>query len=41
MILFGTTENKITKDKNDENTPHFKITKVIIVHCSIVNDGNQ
>ena len=41
MILFGSTENEITKDQNDENAPHFKIAKVIIAHCSIVNDDYQ
>ena len=41
MILFGSTENETTKDKNDENAPHFKITEVVIVHCSIVNDDYQ
>ena len=26
MKLFGITENKITKNKNDRNVPHLKIT---------------
>ena len=29
--LLGTTENKITKDKNAENVPHLEITKVVLV----------
>ena len=29
MKLLGSTENKITKDKNDESVPHLKITKVV------------
>ena len=42
MILLGSTENKITKDKNDENMPHLEITEVVLVHCDIVdNDYDQ
>ena len=38
MKLLGSTENKINKDKNDENVPHLEITKVVLVHCNIVNN---
>ena len=31
MKLLGSTENKITKDKNGENVPHLKITEVVLV----------
>ena len=31
MKLAGSTANKITKDKNDENVPHFEITEVVLV----------
>ena len=41
MKLFGSTENKITKDKNGENVPHFEITKVVLVYCIIVNSNYQ
>ena len=41
MILFGSTENKITKDKNGENLPHLEITEVVLVHCNIVNNDYQ
>ena len=41
MKLPGSTENKITKDKNSENVPHFEITEVVLVHCNIVNDDYQ
>ena len=30
MKLFGSTENKITRDKNGENKPHLEITKVVL-----------
>ena len=29
MKLHGSTENKVTKDKNGENVPHFEFTKVV------------
>ena len=41
MKLLGSTENKITKDKNGENVPHLEITEVVLVHCNIVNNDNQ
>ena len=39
MKLFGSTENKITQDKNSENVLHLEITEVILVHCNIVNNN--
>ena len=41
MKLVGSTENKITKDKNGENVPHLEITEVVLVHCNIVNNDYQ
>ena len=41
MKLLGSTENKITKDKNGENVPHLEITEAVLVHCNIVNNDNQ
>ena len=41
MKLLGITENKITKDKNDENVPYLEITEVASVHCDIVNNDYQ
>ena len=41
MKLLGSTENKITKDKNRENLPHLKVTEVLLVHCNIVNNDYQ
>ena len=38
MKLLGSTENKITKDKNSENVLHLEITEVVLVHCNIVNN---
>ena len=36
--LLGSTENKITKGKNNENVPHLEIMEVVLVHCAIVNN---
>ena len=41
MKLLRSTENKITKDKNDENVPYLEITEVVLVHCNIVNNDSQ
>ena len=41
MKLLGSTENKITKDKNGENVPHLEITEVVLVHCNTVNNDCQ
>ena len=37
MKLLGSTENKVTEDKNGEHLPHLVITKVVLVHHVIVN----
>ena len=39
--LLGSTENKVSKDKNGENVPHFEITEVVLVHYNIVNNDYQ
>ena len=41
MKLLGSTENKITKEKNEENVPHLETTEVVLVHCDIVNNDYQ
>ena len=41
MKLLGSTENKITKDKNGENELHLEITEVVLFHCNIVNNDYQ
>ena len=38
MKLLGSTESKITKDKNDENVPHIVIAELVLVHCNLVNN---
>ena len=32
-------KGKITKDKNGENVPHLEITKVVLIHCNILNNN--
>ena len=41
MELLGSTESKITKDKNGENVPHLEIVEVMLVHCNLVNNDYQ
>ena len=41
MKLLGNNENKITKNKNDENVPYLEITEVVLFHCNIVNNDYQ
>ena len=41
MKLPRRTKNKITKDKNGENMPHFENNEVVLVHCNIVNKYYQ
>ena len=39
--LLGSTESKITKDKNSENVPHLEIVELVLVHCNLVNNDYQ
>ena len=41
MKLLGSTENKITKNKNGKNLPHLEITEVVLVYCNMVNNNYQ
>ena len=41
MKLLGSTESKITKDKNDKNTPYLEIAELILIHCNLVNNNYQ
>ena len=41
MKFIRSTENKITKDKNEENVPHLEITEVILVSFNFVNNDDQ
>ena len=41
MKLLGSTESKITKDKNGENLPHLGVVELVLVHCNLVNNDYQ
>ena len=41
MKLLGSTKSKITKDEKGETMPHLEINKVVLVHCTIVNNDYQ
>ena len=41
MKLLGSTESKITKNKNGENVPHLEIVELVLVHCNLVNNDYQ
>ena len=41
MKLLGSTESKITKDKNGENVPQLEVVELLQVHCNIVNNDYQ
>ena len=41
MKLLGSTESKITGEKNGENVPHLEIVELALIHCSIVNNNYQ
>ena len=41
MKLLGSTESKVTKDKNGENVPHLAVLELVLVHCSLVNNEYQ
>ena len=39
--MLGSTESKITKDKNGENVYHLEIVELVLVHCNLVNNDYQ
>ena len=41
MKLLGSTESKITKDKNGENVPHLEIVELVLVNFNLVNNDYQ
>ena len=41
MKLLGSTESKITKDKNGENVPHLEVVELILAHCNLANNDYQ
>ena len=41
MKLLGSTESKVSKDKNGENVPRLEIVELVLVHCNLVNNDYQ
>ena len=41
MKLLGSTESKITKDKNGEDVPHLGVVELVLIHCNVVNNDYQ
>ena len=41
MKFLGSTESKITKDKNGENVSHLEIVELVLVNCNLVNNDYQ
>ena len=41
MKLLGSTNSKITKDKNGENVPQLEVVELVLVHCNLVNNDYQ
>ena len=39
--LLGSTESKITKNKNGENVHHLEIVELVLVNCNLVNNDYQ
>ena len=41
MKLLGSTESKITEDKDGEIVPHLEVVELVLVHCNLVNYDYQ
>ena len=41
MKMLGSTKSKITKNENGEDVCNLEITKIILVHCNILNNNYQ
>ena len=41
MKLLGSTESKITSDKNSKNVAHLEIAELVVDHCNLVNNDYQ
>ena len=41
MKILGSTESKITGEKNCENVPHLEVVELVLIHCNIVDNSYQ
>ena len=39
--LLGGTKIKTRKDKNGKYVPYLEITKVVLIHCNVLNNNYQ
>ena len=38
MKLLGSSKSKMTRNENGEDAPYLEITKVVLIHCNIINN---
>ena len=38
MKLLGSTESKITGEKNGEDVPQLEVVELVLIHCNIVHN---
>ena len=41
MKVFGSTRNKINKNKNDENVSHLEIPEVVLINSNVIKNDYQ
>ena len=41
MKLLGSTESKITGEKDGENVPHLEVVELVLIHCNVVDNSYQ
>ena len=41
MILLGSTEKMMDKDKYSENVPNLETTEIMLLHCNVFNNDYQ
>ena len=41
MKLLGSTESKMTGEKNGENVPHLEVVELVLILCNIVDNCYQ
>ena len=41
MKLLGSTESKISMDKNGESVPHLEVAELVLIHCNLANNDYQ
>ena len=41
MKLLGSTESKITGEKNGENVPHLEVVELVLIHRNVVDNNYQ